>query len=371
MFSRSKDAAPDHVIVPTKLKSLDNVSTPSGAKVWAPGEALEGQTDIRPDNIALHTDMLVATIAHLRPKHKLREYNTTLKDRSAAYMQLLRKRKPEKSAEVHLGSGWLDEWSSFFAENDETKKKCDERMGHIREEIKTVTADIERICRDLTVCDQQEFVLKEREQILDMNSRDEERRKRTEPQLTDIDHFRKTNAKSKAQYLVHRDQLEQNRWKLQQEFLERQQQRNMVESRTQLLKQLTAGSKARTDPTRGLKIASSKHEELVATYPETLASKGNFEGFREVVSISDRALQDISSALKEVSASVPGADGYALEEVLEASLKIRKEINALITDKLTRSEVGGETKETRGMLQFFEETRADKGGVFARAREML
>merc|ERR1712136_263138 len=229
--------------------------------------------------------------------------------------------------------------------------------GHIREEIKTVTADIEHICRDLTVCDQQEFVLKEREQILDMNSRDEERRKRTEPQLTDIDHFRKTNAKSKAQYLVHRDQLEQ--------------QRNMVESRTQLLKQLTAGSKARADPTRGLKIASSKHEELVATYPETLASKGNFEGFREVVSISDRALQDISSALKEVSASVPGADGYALEEVLEASLKIRKEINALITDKLTRSEVGGETKETRGMLQFFEETRADKGGVFARAREML
>merc|ERR1712228_614165 len=88
----------------------------------------------------------------------------------------------------------------------------------------------------------------------------------------------------------------------------------------------------------GLRIAKSKLDEMGATDPEQLCGlqkPSRFGGFREV---SDRALQDVSSALKEVSVATGGGDGVAMEDVLCHILKIRKEINHHIHNKLNRLE---------------------------------
>merc|ERR1712194_407882 len=86
-----------------------------------------------------------------------------------------------------------------------------------------------------------------------------------------------------------------------------------------------------------LKVAVSKREELAATEPQTLSGMGKFDGFREVLAISDRALQDASSALKEVSAAGNRNDGAILERVLETNLKFRKDCLGEIQAKLRRA----------------------------------
>jgi len=91
-----------------------------------------------------------------------------------------------------------------------------------------------------------------------------------------------------------------------------------------------------------------------------LAGKGNFAGFREVLSISDRALNDISSALREVSATAQGSDAALLEEVLEANLKMRKEINLHIQEKLERADKGG--PHSLGLQQYFNELQSEGYG---------
>merc|ERR1712039_311672 len=69
----------------------------------------------------------------------------------------------------------------------------------------------------------------------------------------------------------------------------------------------------------------------------TLSGEGNFEGFREVLSISERALQDASSALKEVSAAGNRSDGAILEKMLEENLKFRRNCLGVIQSKLHKA----------------------------------
>jgi len=113
----------------------------------------------------------------------------------------------------------------------------------------------------------------------------------------------------------------------------------------------------------GLRVAIAKMQELDATDPTTLAGVGRFQGFHEVLSISDRSLQDVSSALKEVVSTVSGADGTALEEVLEHNIRLRKASNTTLQEILHQVEKGssasggGESVEIPGIRQFFEETR--------------
>merc|ERR1711948_22079 len=69
---------------------------------------------------------------------------------------------------------------------------------------------------------------------------------------------------------------------------------------------------------------------------------GTFDGLREVLSISDRALTDSSSALKEVSAA-NRVDGAILEKVLEANLKYRRDVLTEVHNKLNRVTGEGQT----------------------------
>merc|ERR1712187_179753 len=106
-------------------------------------------------------------------------------------------------------------------------------------------------------------------------------------------------------------------------------------------------------------IAMSKREELEATEPQRLAGVGSFTGFREVMAVSDQALKDISSALKEVSAAVKSSDGVDIVDALEANLKLRKEAKSIVQEKLLRAERGrppsSPAGECPGMVDFFRE----------------
>lgn len=127
---------------------------------------------------------------------------------------------------------------------------------------------------------------------------------------------------------------------------------------------------------KGLRICYSKYRETSATDPFGLAACGNFNGVREVLTTSDRALSDVSSALKEVTAVTSGGDGQVLEEVLETGLKMRKQVNEIIYSKLARAEFGGKTaggaEGPEGMLQFFKEASlwmpSDQQGPTSSAR---
>merc|ERR1712064_18860 len=125
---------------------------------------------------------------------------------------------------------------------------------------------------------------------------------------------------------------------------------------TQLHDRLARNSqqKKATSLSDSLKVALRKQRQLADTFPEVLSSAGNFGGLREVMAISDMALQDVSRSLKEVSSAVASNEGVVFEEILEVNLKRRKEINTLISEKLVRAEWGGDGHA--GLHQFFEET---------------
>merc|ERR1712039_746813 len=113
-----------------------------------------------------------------------------------------------------------------------------------------------------------------------------------------------------------------------------------------------------------MQIAMSKREELAATEPQVLAGVGQyFTGFREALAISDRALHDVSSALKEVAGVVSGSEGVTIVDVLDENLRIRKECNDEVKERLSRIEKGKDKMkdtECKGLRDFFLECAMKK-----------
>ena len=108
---------------------------------------------------------------------------------------------------------------------------------------------------------------------------------------------------------------EQKKWQLHREVTVTMQMKEQIQSRQKLLKALVKGEINQAGGSTidvAVKIAFSKHEELAATTPDILSGSGTFTGLRDVLLTSDRALNDVSSALKEVSAAVSGGDGAVL-----------------------------------------------------------
>ena len=102
---------------------------------------------------------------------------------------------------------------------------------------------------------------------------------------------------------------DQKRLQVDQEQLKAKQAQLM--SREKLLWGLAKGTYGQGDTStvdKAMRICYSKHRELCSTYPMTLSRDGNFLGIRDVLQTSDRALNDVSSALKEVSAASDGGD---------------------------------------------------------------
>jgi len=351
-----KYAHGENVSMPVKLKNVPN------------------SKDCKPDMISCYKDRLATTMGHADLLDELENTINALKTRSATLMSLTRHWKVGTAKldiaedDENLGVEELNNLNAEFKKHLSTLKDRIKQVHTLRSDCEL---ELQGIGRELTVCDQQDTAFTDDAAKLEVKlgelNVDAQGRKRTiDTQLKDIKHFKSSNERTKMQLLAQRDKLEQQKWKLSQELTEAEQQKQQVESRTKLLKSLARGDLGKdynSSLDDGLRIAHSKHNELAATNPATLAGEGSFIGFREVLGISDRALGDVSSALKEVSAAVKGGDGNVLETLLESNLKLRKEYNLLLAERLSRAEsadASGSMKkgeEQDNLEVFFNEAR--------------
>jgi len=188
-------------------------------------------------------------------------------------------------------------------------------------------------------------------------------RNATKTNLGDVSHFRDSNKRTKLKLLQQKDRVEQDIWRLRQEHADKKKEEQRLETQSKLLpgfvnNEMNKGSNGPVE--LATKIAFGKCEELEAAELQVLASAGDkFGGCREVLHISDRALQDMSSALKEIGTACSTSDGAHLVDTVESNLKLRKHCNALVQTKLLRAKTGQTSQEQKpthkGILQFFSE----------------
>eukprot|EP00971_Amphidinium_carterae_P293536 5827745-Amphidinium_carterae.1 len=273
----------------------------------------------------------------------------------------------------------LEELKTLRREWDDKIRHLNERINAIQQEKSKYEAEFQRLSRELTVCDQQDTALTDATVKIEVKKSEGHAQhahvqaRNLETQLNDLNHFKDANKRTKMRLLEQRDRSHQLQWELEQELKDKLQEVRSVEMRSSVLRNLQRGGggprgSSGSTIDEGLNIAFSKHQELAATNPEQLAGVGQFTGFREVMMISDRALQDVSSALKEVSAALGGREGAVLESVLEVNLKLRKEHNAAIYEKLQRVEgkqdqqlAAGDAPDGRsaeGIPDYFNEARS-------------
>mmetsp|Transcript_15448 Transcript_15448/g.32548 ORF Transcript_15448/g.32548 Transcript_15448/m.32548 type:complete len:573 (-) Transcript_15448:40-1758(-) len=308
--------------------------------------------DFSPDKISVYKDRFACTLSRSNVKEDLMSVIAALKSRSAQLLSVTRHLKSDSKDRAGRGSDnddlELEEMRNLDDEFKRDKASSEDRLRVIEELRENNKRELQRIGRELTICDQQDTALTEFASSLELKKGEAKgsaaRENRTlETQLNDINHFKASNRRSRLQLLAQRDKVEQEHLHLTHEYTIISQKRQQVEARSKLIRSLqrgrlsTAGS---TTVDECLKIASSKREELLATDLQTLAGVGRFTGVQEVLAISHRALQEVSSALKEVSAAASGSEGTVLEEALEANLKLRKDCNALIQERLVRAELG-------------------------------
>lgn len=317
-----------------------------------------------PDQVALYKDRLACTVSHCNVAEDLVTLIASLKSRSSELNRMTRHRKLEIK-EKGCAPGSTDghphaQLQTLDKEFRDQERELKFKIAKMEAEQAACKLELARVGRELTICDQQETALGEHASQLEMKKSEGSggAHRAVDTQLSDIRHFKESNRRTKLQLLARRDALEQNNLNLSQDLATVNTSKMEVEGRIKLIQSLQRGGLGKDGGSsidEGLAIALSKREELSATNPQTLAGVGRFQGFREVLAISDRALQDISSALKEVSSAISSSDGAIFEEVLEANLKLRKDLNAAIQDKLRGIEKGREDGE--GMVTFFKEAK--------------
>lgn len=328
--------------------------------------AVSRDSTYMPDKLAVWKNKIVTTISNANPGEELLSLIDLRKGRANVLSSAARHRKLEAKARGGDDEGEGAELEDLKVLNADYKKQREQLVSQISdmtEKLRLNNEELRRVTRELTICDQQDTAYNENASSLEVKKSESQGKQQNvhliDSQLNDINQFKASNRRNKVAYLAQRDTLEQENWKLQQELNAANQSKLQADARTKLLRALQKGDVGKAGGSSvddGLRIATSKREELAATYPQTLAGVGKFNGFREVLQISDRALQDVSSALKEVSAAATGGDGAVLEEVLEANLKLRKEYNMLIFDKLAHVDEG------TGLLQaFWSELKSGSG----------
>ncbi|CAE7682381.1 Sgta [Symbiodinium pilosum] len=239
-------------------------------------------------------------------------------------------------------------------------------MHDLQKQLSTYRLELARMKRELTVCDQQDAALTETARNLEAR-KDQEGdtaaiRRTLETKLHDISHFKSSNQRKRLQLLNTRDETERKLVHLTQELTLAMNRQQQSDSRARMIRSLhgDAGSKSGGVDEAGLKVADMKRQELAGTEPVRLSGSGRFNGLHEIFDVSERALQDVSSSLKEVRAAASSGDGPVLEQVLEDNLELRKELNALIQERRARAESGAFNSEgsevaEEGLLQFFQE----------------
>lgn len=348
----------------TKPKKMPNVPPPKHWKGNVPDRiSMSGTSNVGKQRV-------VCTMTKVGLSDELADVLDSLKTRSTALLRLTRA-APDPGIHQNydedetLEPEELDQMKKEY-QNDERNTK--DQLEQCKRDLKMYANEAQRIGRDLTVCDQQDTALsevaKDKETFKGENINSTQKRN-LDTQLNDINHFKESNRKNKIQLLEQRDNVEQMLWKLNQDLTILSQKKVQVEARQKLLRALAKGTLGKGNNSfldKGLRIAYSKHKELSATHPMRLSGDGNFTGVRDVLMTSDRALNDVSSALKEVSAAASGGDGAVLEEVLEANLKLRKHMNEVIYERVARAETGSSgagarsgPSDAEGIIQFFKE----------------
>lgn len=332
------------------------------------------KTDYCPDQIALHRRHFACTVGRTGAVDDLLNLMGVLKARSGRLSAVVRSKKQESKERGSMAAGddlhEQEEIRLLDMEFKKQRQEYEEQIRNIEDQRRTVDSDLSRVSRELTICDQQDTALTEKAAQFEAKKTEtgqgvaeNVRLKTLDTQLSDINYFRLSNKKTRIQLLTERDKLEQQKLAFDRDHVYYTQEKAEVEGRSKLIRGLLRGGLAgntRDLVDEGLEIAMNKREELAATQPEALASAERFSGLREVLSISDRALQDVSSALKEITGVTGSLEGMAIVEALEANLKLRKEHNSVVHEKLIRAEklTNGMTSNAPGMVGFFREAAA-------------
>lgn len=324
--------------------------------------------DAGPDQVSVYKDVLACSVAKLNIEDDMANLITSLKSRSSQLVSVRRMKRADAADRPSRNEDEFDVEELRQLNNDFQKQKKDleNQMEDLQKQLSTYRLELARMKRELTVCDQQDAALTETARNLEAR-KDQEgdtaaTRRTLETKLHDISHFKSSNQRKRLQLLNSRDETERKLVSLTQDLtlaLNRQQQ---SDSRARMIRSLhgDAGSKPGGVDEAGLKIADMKRQELAATEPVRLSGSGRFHGLHEIFEVSERALQDVSSSLKEVRAAASSGDGIVLEQALEDNLQLRKELNALIQEKRERAESGAFSAEgtevaEEGLLQFFQE----------------
>eukprot|EP00929_Paragymnodinium_shiwhaense_P039747 TRINITY_DN20840_c0_g1_i2.p1 TRINITY_DN20840_c0_g1~~TRINITY_DN20840_c0_g1_i2.p1 ORF type:complete len:396 (+),score=100.77 TRINITY_DN20840_c0_g1_i2:314-1501(+) len=303
-----------------------------------------------PDQIAIHRTGFTCTLGYQLPSDDITNIMAAYKDRASVLSSVVRDRKAEARERKPIAEP-TGELRQLEREYQKQFDDLEQRLSKIEAEQASCSSELQRVNRELAICDQQDTALTQQANILEAKRSEIEQSdvssaasnmKTLSTQLSDISYFRASSRKARLQLLGARDSNEQRMLSLNQEHTVVSMQKAQAETRKKLIKTLQRGglgNLAQASVEDSFLIAMSKAEELSATWPQTLAGIGRFLGFQEVLAISDRALQDVSSALKEIS-GVGSADGAVIAEALEANLKLRKDINQLIQERLLRAEYG-------------------------------
>jgi len=320
---------------------------------------------------AVYQTSLAFTVAAPNLKDELDRSMTALRARSQT---LMHQSQETKQTDLDPGASPIDEGDEIFKGREELleldrefkdkAKVLTKKIDQKTEEVKYLEEQIAGIDRKVTICDQQDTAFADDAHSLETRKGGSAAPVRAvDTQLKDLHHFKESNKREKMMLLGQRDKLEQRNWEVKQDATQLIQSRTSIESRKRLLRSLVRGDLGREQHSvlaEGIKIAHKKLQEIRASDPQTLAGRGNFSGLKEVLSVSDRALTDVSSALKEVSAVAGGGDGHTLECVLEKNLKLRKELNELISSLLSSHldvEDAKGASDENGMRALFDEAR--------------
>jgi len=331
------------------------------------------------DRVSLHRKGLACSISPATIREDLARYAASLKERATMLGGINRYRKASIS-KIDLGKPELEqeEFKTLNKELREQWKHAKQRIAEIKASMQRNTQELQNVNRMLTICDQQDTAYTENAGMLEVKRGEAQLQQQNaatrqlDTQLNDINHFKKANRQNKMEHLGKRDRLEQEQWHLGQELSSMTQMMQQSDGRVKMLKALQKGDIGKSVDSSvddAIRIAADKRAELAATDPQTLAGAGKFLGFREVLAISDRSLQDVSSALKEVSAVDGGCDGEVLGEVLEANLKLRRQYNAVVWDKLHKAESLGMERGNEYFLEVYMNQDGQRDGTRSRSKE--
>mmetsp|Transcript_74078 Transcript_74078/g.162113 ORF Transcript_74078/g.162113 Transcript_74078/m.162113 type:complete len:625 (-) Transcript_74078:114-1988(-) len=321
-----------------------------------------------PASVAICREQLACTIRPEKLEDELATIRVAMKARSSHLISIKTRGLHQASAQhVSHDAFNTSEVKGLDEEFHRQMLEFDAKLRELKESQSACEAELHRLGREITVCDQQDTALSDNLADLEVKrsklliaEAGRSAGRNIDIQLNDIGHFKNSTYQGRLALMAERDEQERKQLNLMQEVSALQKQREHVQALSKLVKALKSGAlsaETGTSTEEAVSTTDAKRLELSAAEPQILAKSGNFTGLHEVLAVSNLALGDVSSALREVSAVAGTTDGGLLEEVLEANLKLRQEINNHIQAKISKCYQGDD--RTEGLASFFFEQKKD------------